>query len=325
MTQDLFPADIDPQNSSQMLDHDAVCAVQAGQLLSLNCLEYETAAYGTAYRQNGEIYYYISSREDTILDFSRRACRENLYYTPLRYFVKRYDLMQDSEEDVRARFRLEVARQLDEDYPEVFFDALDALTAPVCDNIAFPFMKKLSRELENCFDLNHLHIFENLLEMLLKSRSLSLEGYDILLEWLKKEYEKTSVEPISFSRYRRCYSGFAYEKPDRSIHYFADGVYHLTVKKQNNLISKGFRVTPILTIPYYADTFDRLQDSRREFLTALKQYFDPNYITLINYLHTLPAGVDQTLYQDYGQKIAATGKTQAIADFRYYGYLWHIL
>ena len=79
--------------SPDLLNHDVVCTAQAGQLLSAGCLEYETAAYGIAYLKNNETYYYISSREDTMLDFIKNACLENLQYTPMRYFFKRFDLI----------------------------------------------------------------------------------------------------------------------------------------------------------------------------------------------------------------------------------------
>lgn len=58
-----FQCDIDDARYGQ-LDHDTVCVIQAGQLLDMNCLEYETAAYGLVYRQNKEIIllYFIQKR-----------------------------------------------------------------------------------------------------------------------------------------------------------------------------------------------------------------------------------------------------------------------
>lgn len=311
--------------SPDLMNHDVVCTAQAGQLLNAGCLEYETAAYGIAYQKNGEIYYYISSREDSMLDFIKNAYMENLQYTPLRYFFKRFDLLDESEDEIKEKFRLEIAQRLYDSYPDVFFEALNDLTATPCVNAAYPLVEKIANQLENSFDQHHLNIFENLLEFLLQSRLLSKEGYHIFLKWLHNEREKTSVEPIASSIYRRTYTGFAYEKPDGSIGYFADAVHHLALEKRNNYINKGYLVTPMLTIQYYADSFNNLQKTRQSFLATLKQYLDKNYMAIMKLFRQIPSDVDIEHYHMYAAIIAETGKENAIEAFRYYGYLWNIL
>lgn len=311
--------------SPDLLNHDVVCTAQAGQLLNAGCLEYETAAYGIAYRKNNETYYYISSREDSVLEFTKTACLENLQYTPLRYFFKRFDLIDESEEEIKEKFRLEIAQRLYGFYPDVFFEALDDLTAAPCMNSAYPIVEKIANQLENSFDLHHLNIFENLLELLLQSRLLNKEGYYIFLQWLHNEHEKTSLEPIASSIYRRTYTGFAYEKPDGSIGYFADAVHHLAIEKRNNYVNKGYLVTPMLTIQYYADSFNNLQKTRQTFLSTLKQYLDSNYLSIMKALRKLSSGIDVDKYHMYETKIAESGKEKAIETFQYYGHLWNVL
>ena len=311
--------------SPDLLNHDVVCTAQAGQLLSAGCLEYETAAYGIAYQKNGEIYYYISSREDSMLDFIKNAYMENLQYTPLRYFFKRFDLLDESEDEIKEKFRLEIAQRLYDSYPDVFFEALNDLTAAPCVNAAYPLVEKIANQLENSFDQHHLNIFENLLDFLLQSRLLSKEGYHIFLKWLHNEREKSSVEPIASSIYRRTYTGFAYEKPDGSIGYFADAVHHLALEKRNNYINKGYLVTLMLTIQYYADSFNNLQKTRQSFLTTLKKYLDTNYIAIMKAFHRLSSGIDTEKYHKYEALIAETKKDKAIEAFQYYGHLWNII
>lgn len=319
-----FQCDIDDARYGQ-LDHDTVCVIQAGQLLDMNCLEYETAAYGLVYRQNKETYYYISSRKDTMQDFIKMACMEDLRYTPVKYYFKRFDVIEESEEEIKERFRIEIAQRMYEYYPEIFFDALEDLTSDPCANAAFPVVEKICQQLENSFDLHHLDIFSNLLELLLQSRLLSKESYQIFTQWLHNEYEKSSVEPISSSIYRRTYAGFAYEKPNGDIGFFADAVQHMAIEKRDTYIAKGYCVTPILSVQYYGDTFQNLQDTRKKFLEALKYYFDENYMAIMKYLRSIPSGIDTEKYHAYEEKIKETGKEKAIEAFRYYGYLWNVL
>jgi len=318
-----YKLDMQPPSPDQ-LNHDVVCTAQAGQLLSMGCLEYETAAYGIAYQKEQEIYYYISSRENSMLDFIKNSYLENIYYTPLKYFYKRYDMIDVSEDEVKAAFHLEIANRLCDQYPDVFFEALNSLTTTPCPNAAFPLVQKMTKELENTFDVNHLNIFGNLLELLLQSRLLSREGYYIFLKWQNNEYEKTSAESVVSSNYKRTYTGFAYERPNGDIGYFCDAVHHLAMEKQTAYIAKGYCVTPLLSISYYADTFNHLQKTRQSFLATLKQYFDSNYITIMKWFHTLSTGIDKEQYILYKKKISETGKEKAIEAFNYYGHLWNI-
>ena len=311
--------------SPDLMNHDVVCTAQAGQLLNAGCLEYETAAYGIAYHKDEETYYYISSREDSMLDFIKNAYLENLQFTPLRYFFKRFDLLDESDEEIKEKFRLEIAQRLYDFYPDVFFEALQDLTTAPCANTAYPLVEKIAAQLENSFDQHHLNIFENLLEFLLQSRLLSKEGYYIFLKWLHNEREKSSIEPIASSIYRRTYTGFAYEKPDGNIGYFADAVHHLALEKRNSYINKGYLVTPLLSIQYYADSFNNLQKTRQSFLSTIKQYLDANYISIMKAFQQLPSDIDTEKYHMYAAKIAETGKEKAIEAFQYYGHLWNVI
>lgn len=307
------------------LDHDTVCVAQAGQLLDMNCLEYETAGYGLSYKKDGVIYYYISSREDTIQSFIKNACHENILYTPVKYYRKRFDVVEMNEAEIREAYRYEIAQILHDSFPELFFEALEVLTASPSTNAAYPIVEAISKQLENCFDENYLCMFSNLIENLLQSRLLNKEAYHIFSNWLTKEHEKNTIEPIASSSYRRYYSGFSYLKPNGTIGYFADGVYHLTLEKRDSYISKGYTVSPIIGIQYYADNFQHLSETRQQFVGALKEYFDADFMEIIKQIKNLPPTVDADLYHQYLERIEQYGTETSLQAFRYYGYLWNVL
>lgn len=307
------------------LDHDVVCMMQANQLLTMNCLEYETAAYGTAYFNNDEVYFYISSNEETMRKFRKNAYDNGLYHTPIKYFFQRYDLLVETEEEVKTKFRIEVANRLHDRYPRVFFEALEQLTLSPSLNAAFAISKEIAAQLENSFDTNSLNIFGNLLEMLLEGRLLNHEAYSIMSDWLSNEYEKMTVEPIRHGHYKRSYSGFAYQMPDGTTKYFIDALLYTAEEKHLAFINKGYVVTPILTIQYFADSFDNLQKSRDSFQKEITKYLDANYLKLMQLIKTLPTGIEEAAYQEWAERIKSTGKKDAIAAFQYYGHLWNIL
>lgn len=319
---EIIDYDLGPEEG--VTDHDQMCVSQANKLLQIGYLEYETAVYGCAYYKNGEINYYISTKDETMEKFQYNCYQQNIFPTPAKYFFKRYDLINETEEDIKAMFRLNTARTLKHTYPAVLFEAINELTKMDNVNVVFAFMQELTGQLDSCFDLNQLNLFGNLVEMLFRGRLLTKESYILLKRWLSKEYEKISIEPIASGDYRRTYSGFAYKKPHGEIKYFIDAFPYMTQEKQTVFMARGYIVTPILKITYYADSFNNLQNVREDFVKAIEQYLGAMYMRLMELFKTLPAGVDQELYHTYVERIKATGSEQALEAFLYYGALWNI-
>lgn len=324
---DITIIDYDLGAEEGIIDHDQVCVAQATKLLQIGYLEYETALYGSAYCSNdGEIYYYISAKESTMEKFLHYCYQNNIYPTPAQYFCKRYDLVSETEESIKARFRLKTAFDLRKTYPPLLFEALTMLTKNDCANSAFPIMKELSQQLESCFDLNQLSLFGNLTEMLFQGRLLSKESYLLLNQWLTKEQEKIAAEPIASGDYCRTYSGFAYQKADGKIRYFIDAFPYMAREKQTAYIAQGYLVTPLLTITYYADNFNNLQKTARAtFQSEIEKYLNEMYLKLMTALRNLPAAVDARLYLTYFEQIKAAGNKKALEAYCYYGHLWNAL
>lgn len=321
---DLLIEDYDLGADEGITDHDEMCIAQATKLLEIGYLEYETAGYATAYKKNDETYYYISDGETTMHKFLLKCHEANIYPTPVKYYFKRYDLVEDTEEDVKRKFRVETALKLKEAFPEVYFEAMEKLTENFNGNQAFYLLKEMSEQLDGCFDVNQLNLFGNLLEMMLKGRLLNEPGYILLNEWLQNEYEKLAIEPISSGQYKRTYAGFAYEKPNGQIGYFCDAFAYMATEKQADFISRGYVVTPILTTSYYADSFQKLEHSRDKFKEDLKYYLNETYIGLMKLIKTLDPCVDSELYKDYYNKVKESGSKQALAAITYYGNLWNV-
>ena len=305
-------------------DHDEMCISQASKLLQIGYLEFETAGYATAYKKDNEIYYYVSDGETTMHKFLLKCHEANIYPTPVKYYCKRYDLLEDTEDDIKRKFRTETAWKLKEAYPPLYFEAVEKLTAQFNDNQAFYLLKEMSEQLDGCFDISQLNLFGSLLEMMLKGRLLNEPGYILLNEWLQNEYEKLAIEPIASGQYKRTFAGFAYEKPNGQIGYFLDAFAYMATEKQADFISRGYVVTPILQKSYYADAFQGLTESRAQFKAELEHYLGDNYIRLMKLIKSLDPCVDTALYREYYEKVKETGSKQALAAITYYGNLWNI-
>lgn len=228
------------------LDHDSIIRIQAHNLMTAGYLEYEAAAYGVAYLEKNNVSYYICESEIVMDKFLKQCLENGVFTTPVKYYYRRYDLLTESPEQINNKFRYYIAKKLQNEFPKNFFDAVQDLTVNKVENRAFPFMKELTFQLDSCFNIYQLEIFNGLLEFLVKARQLSIEGYQILKEWLIREYDKF-IDDIKVGRYKKQYSGFAYEDQNGNLKYFCDAYPYMAKEKQVKLLSKGLIVTPILS------------------------------------------------------------------------------
>lgn len=314
----------DTESDYSALDHDTLCTMQAGQLLSNGCLEYETAAYCSVYKKGMEIYYYISTQEANIKNFRQNARLNNIYHTPIRYFCQRFDVLDTTEEEINANFRLKLAKQLYNEYPDILFEAIEQLTAPNCTNDGFSLVQAMAEQLENGFDLNHLKLFKQLLDLLLEGRRINKEAYLIMQQWLQVEYQKMAIETIQYGSYKRQYSGFVYEKINGVRGTFIDAVLHITEERQTQYRNMGYLVTPILDVTYYSDHYLNPIENKELFIKELHKYLNDDYLKLMRLFNELPATVDKKQYQLYEKQILATGKQAAIEAFQYFGHVCNV-
>lgn len=195
-----------------ILDHDSNCVAMANKLVDSGCLEYEIAAYATAVYKEGEVYYYVSAKEESALKYIQECYLQGYFPMPIKYYYKRYDMIDTTEEMIRKAFRQYVPLKLQESYPKEFFEAFYDLTKDLHGNRAMSLLETLMSQLKSCFDVKQLNIFDSLLQMLLPARLLNTEGYEIAKRWLHHEYEKQAVEPTKAGAYQKNFGGFVYEK-----------------------------------------------------------------------------------------------------------------
>ena len=302
-----------------LADHDTACTIQAGRLLSAGCLEYEIAAYASAVYVDDEIYYYITAREDNITKFVRDCYLKGLYPTPIKYYCKRYDLMEIDEDKIRGEFRLELALRLKEEYPIEFFEKLEALTKELSTNTAMPIINALMKQLDSCFDAKQLKIFESLLDMLLPARHISLEGYEIASRWLAHEYNRLAIEPTKSGHFQKNYASFAYQKPNEGIKYFCDAFAYIAKEKQGLFLKRGYLVSPILESIYFADSYVEAEKIKGEAKDDVMYYLDENYMNVMRLIRKLPPTVNKEAYNQLLEEMKLRKHTVAADTLKYYG------
>jgi hypothetical protein len=308
----------------QIDNHDELCTLQAEELLNLGFLEHELACYGTAYQEKGEIKFYTTKKEETILELIKSLTVKRIYPTPTQYFVKRCLFLSDQEEMANQSFRLEVIRKLYTQFPAIYFDAINSLTSDPPTNYAFPILKEVSEQLNSCFDLNLLQLFGGLLDMAYQARTLTKEGYMLLGSWLKHEYEKTSEDGVASNNYEKTYACFAYLADNGRVSYYDNAFPYMVVEHRAKMVAEGITVSPIFIKQYHAGSFLELRKTKIFFKSDMEKYLNKMFMKLVCMLNDLSSGIDETLFNVLLDKLKREGTGESVRAFIYYGNLWNL-
>jgi len=309
---------------SQDLDHDAIAAAQSKELINSGFMEEEFACYGAAYIENGKIKYYISSTERSMNKFTANCILHNIYPTPAKYFVMRCNVLAGSRDEIRQNFKRGTAYVLQQNYPKIYFTAMEKLSAYKPDDQAMPILTAVKNEVENTFNRDALEVFRGLVLEALTMKHLTKEGYAYWINWLTDEYRKMEEDILEYNYYRRSYSGFAYENQGR-LQYVRNAFETKTIERRNQLIAEGKVVSPILRKDYFAGTYGDLDQGRNQFQSLLKEYYNEAFFEIVRALHSLPAVVPKQKFMECLEAVQATGKEKAVRSLQYHGYLWHVL
>lgn len=316
--------DYDLNADPSITDHDMMCIQQASKLQKIGYLEYEAAAYGCVVFSD-DIYYFVSGSEESVERFVRDSLLKGLYPTSINYFVKRFDVIHGTKDEIQERFKLNVASKLKKKYPRFYLDFLKDLTITPSSNAGYSIINDMMRQLENLFDIDQLILFKDFAEILLKSRHINLETYCIAMKWLENEFEKNSDEPLEISAYRRIYAGFGYIDHDGKVKYFCDAVPYNARRKRDMLLSDGCITSPILQKSFYAENFQKLLSMRDQYITLLKSLRLENYFKIMELVKKLPASVDKTKYWGDYEQIKGRGNVAIEQEFLALGKLWNVV
>lgn len=305
-------------------DHDMMCIQQAGKLQKIGYLEYEAAAYGCAVYAD-DIYYFVSESEESAERFVLECLLKGLYPTSINYFFSRFDVLHETEDEIRQKFKLDVARKLKQKYPRVYLENIKELTTSPSLNAGFPILTAMMHQLENLFDIDQLSLFKDFAEYLLKGRHINLEGYRIAVNWFENELVKFSDESQETSAYKRVYTGFAYIDLAGNEKFFCDAVSYNARKKRDELVGEGCITSPILEKAFYAERFQGLLAAREQYMTLLKSLHLENYFKIMDMAKKLPTSVNEEKYKSFREMYIAHVNNEIKKEYLALGQLWNVI
>ena len=154
--------------------------------------------------------------------------------------------------------------------------------------------------------------------------SLSVESYNALLDWVKKEYKNMDDNFVSKDMFEKTLYGFAY-KDKGGMRYIENAQRDYIYEKVSRLEQEGVFVAPIYAKTYWYNYNYRLKDVKNDFKLDLQKARNESYLEKImkmcgrkdsfskkEFLLTV-----EDVRNQWGDKPAETIKR--------YGYRWKIL
>lgn len=251
----------------------------------LGGFEKEFHVYGTAFLKNDKLYYRISSNRCYIHQTQNQLALEHIYCSHTLAHTARCFVSPDTTDDVAYAIKMDLAKQLQQNYTPELFQWLEQLTEQCREDYAYPVLVAMKNELEGYFHEEKLEQFRQLVDYCYRIMALNTLHYKELTQWLADEFRYMGDVYLRKEAHKKTFYGIAYWK-DGKIFYEEDALLSYIVRKTEELEAQGILTTPVYEKTIYYTYTKNLLDVRREFLEALHLIFDTKYMNILLELST---------------------------------------
>lgn len=304
-------------------NRDVVCAAAVGRMAALGRFDKELTVYGCAYMEDGSVRYRLSTNALQIHRFAAHAASAGIYPTSVRSFSKRTPVPAGMEEHLLYESKLELARELQKNYPRIYFETLTALGEAPANNASVPLLRELAQAIEGHYDDAELQLFAQLLEHCFQGKLIDRYGHYRFNDWLSKVRRQMEDDPVPGAQLKRTLYGFSYKEDDR-IRTSYDAVEATVCAEREAQHLQGKICGPIIHRTYWLENFGEMAAARRDFKALLLEKEGEAMFAFIERIAELPSAVDEKIFADTLRELEAQGAELAAVDFRRYGRLWNV-
>ena len=306
-------------------NRDMRCASDVGRMAALGRFDVEFQAYGCAYLEKGHVTYRMSSQAEDIYAFQAQSVEMGLYPTTVSSHLRRTPAPSGMQEQLANDTKLELARQLRQNYPRCYFDLLHPFTQMPANNSSFPLLSSFAERNDGHFQESELQLLEGVMHTARAAKLLDADGYAVLSQFLSKTRRQMADDPVIENRFSRTLYGFCYEDEAGCLLHTLDAQSLTICQRQSQLELAGFLTAPIFHQTFWFSNFDEFPALRRTFTHTLQQLEGADCFQLLHKLRALPSAIDTKSYQAALTQLPAQASAQALADFRRYGRRWNAL
>lgn len=257
--------------------HDEVVAEEVGQMAELGYFDTEFTMYGCAYLENGKRYYKVSPDAADIYRFIEQSNLRNIFPSNVIQYTKKCAVPAGMKEVIAQDVKVELAKQLAENFPTEFFETLYRLADQVTEDRASALLWQQVEALEGLFDIERLRRFEELLNYMYSCRNLTSQTFADLHRWLKDERKSMMENFETKDIFEKTMYGAMYVDGER-LRYVENARLEYVYEKIYDIESQGGVVTPVFAKTYWYNYRYRLADVIRDYKQALQDTFTAEHL-----------------------------------------------
>ncbi len=300
-------------------NRDMRCAADVGRMAALGRFDVEFQVYGCAYLEKDKITYRVSPQAEALYAFQAQSADLGLYPTTIYSHIRRTPAPSGMRQQLESETKLELVRQLRQDYPRCYFDLLRPFTQTPANNSSFPLLSRFADVIDGHFQESELQLLEGLMRTASEAKLLSADGLAVLSQFLNKIRRQMADDPVIENRFSRTLYGFCYEDDTGRLKHTLDAQPLTIYQRHSQLELRGYLTAPIFHQTCWFSNFDEFPTLRRTFAHTLTELEGAACFQLLHKLRTLPSAIDTKAYRLALKQFPQDTSAQALADFRRYG------
>ena len=306
---------------------DVASAEIVRKLAEMNCFEQDCVVYGYCWKKaDGHKMYSMSDDELLIQKAFEEHTLENCCMTPIQQWNTRAILKEETKEDLILYFKLQLAKQMREQYNDVYFDILQVLQATPADNQAEALLLKWKEELDGYFDADELMLFEGAVEYAYVTKHLPEKPYRRLCQWIQQIRKQMMRTMQMRDNFERTFYGVAYwDKESEKFGFITNANDKSMYDRVKELDHRGSQHTTIYQKTYWYPRSNDLPKVRKQFEEDLKNIMDESYLERIRTLQNLPSAIPAELWGRCLQQAQKECTPEAVEGLKFWGHKWNIV
>lgn len=303
------------------LFRDVQVALEVRSMAALGKFPKEITVYGLVYYQAGQRQYMISADSAKLISFLNDAENRKYFPTPIETYSERLVIPEGYEEDVVYGIKLQLARKLQNAYPEEVFVALENLSNQTPnDSMEFKLLE-YRKKLESVFYGDKLQAFQALCIRAYLRKNISLLVYQQLTHWCQKRLIQLEGHIPPSSKKEKSFYGLAVLQEHKIGRCVINANLKCIYEEQCVLEQQGFLLTSWHKKVFHVEKQESLQGLKSQMADVLAEIYDQDLIDLMEQVEQAPCVIEPQTWQRLSEQIAVLGE-KARALVWYYGRQW---
>lgn len=303
---------------------DVQVAMDFHQMAELGYIDHEFTMYGCVYWENNTRQYIMSSHEGDIWQFIDEGKWSGRCMTPVESLKKVAPVPMGQKEQMALKVKIDLAWQLQRDYPAEFMAAFANIQAAENTDTARPILEKVCKEVTCTFSEENLSLAEGLVLMAYDSKVLSESSFKKLMAVLSHERDMMLEDTVAKDILQKQFFTIMYEAAPGQYKKLTNARKEWVLQKKFKLENEGKLVSPIYSGCYWYNNQQSMDTVKERHLASCQRMLTDEYFAVVKAIAACAGPFDQHWLDTKCQALAQTYGDKAGEMLNHYRARWHI-